>query len=226
MNKRPIAYDRDNPNSNGYFAAVLADLAYKSQAEIERELVEYGYPDTKVWFFRTTLAAGFILEWDDVIAVSFKGSSTWREWLNNANVWLKRTPYGRIHAGFYNTIQQVGPVIYRAILPGLLSGSKVVVTGHSRGGALALLFVGMLALNGFSAHSAFTFGAPKIGDQEFANNWTSDPQPVRLRWCPSWVLFPVTIISTLLFLVWALVVAPLPRLVAHRLRLGRGNKTV
>jgi hypothetical protein len=227
-NKRPIKYDaaiNSKSVANAYFAAVLASLAYKPQLVIESELRELGYPDTKVLFFRTALTSGFILEWGEVIAVSFKGSSTWREWVNNLNFWFKQTPYGRIHAGFYHTIEEVGPLVYRMILPGLLSGAKVVITGHSRGGALAILMGFMLELNGFCAHAVYTFGSPKIGDQEFANQWRQGSELLRVRRLPTVLVYLLTWVGTLclaFMLGFGMLKARLLRLIAWLYRPASG----
>lgn len=200
-----------NAPDNSYLAAVLADMAYKTQPQIESELLKYGYFLPRVWLLRTPLASAFITEWDNAIVVAFKGSSNAREWLNNLNIWLARTPYGRIHAGFYHTIKQVGPPLLELIYPGLLSGSKVIVTGHSRGGALATLFVFLLALNGFSAGGLYIFGSPKIGDGEFANNWRNDGDkiPVRHRRIPQWLIFPIAVLLNFGYVLWVFAVRPL-----------------
>jgi pimeloyl-ACP methyl ester carboxylesterase len=106
---------------------------------------------------------------------------------------------------------QIGTPLLRLILPGLLSGSKVIVTGHSRGGALATLFVFLLATNGFGFNGLYIFGSPKPGDAEFANHWRneSEAHPVRTKWMPSLVAFPITLLATLAYLLWALTVVPL-----------------
>ncbi len=219
--KRPIKFQpTDHTFNNSYCAALLAELAYKSQPEIERELVEYGYSQWKVWFLRTPLASAFVTEWDDTLVIAFKGSSTVREWLSNANVRLKRTPYGGIHAGFYNSIMQIGPPLLGLLLPGLLSGSKVIVTGHSRGGALATLFFFFLALNGFRAGGLHTFGSPKPGDSEFANHRRSESKrfPVRAIRTPSLVAVPITLLLTVALLFWKTALLPLLFRIGRRLR--------
>lgn len=206
---RQIRYDSSDPSANGnaYFAVVLAALAYKTQAEIERELTDVGYQDTKVLFFRSALATGFIIEWDNVLAVAFRGSTTWREWLNNLNFWPRYTPYGRIHAGFYNSIEYIGPIIYRMILPGLLSGSKVVLTGHSRGGALATLFYYFLLLNGYAAHAVVTFGAPVFGTNEFFDFFKGNEGNKPKVWSPISTLNAVLLyVGTLLYSIFLVIV--------------------
>lgn len=146
----------------------LCELAYKSQLEIERELPEYGYHGTDVVFFGSSLTQGFIIEFENIVAVSFRGSFTLREWLNNLKTWRKRTPYGGIHAGLYQTIQQVGPMILRIVLPRLKRGRELVVTGHSRGGALAVLFAIMVLLNGHDTNAVITYGSPMFCDSKLA----------------------------------------------------------
>jgi triacylglycerol lipase len=44
----------------------------------------------------------------------------------------------------------------------------LVVTGHSLGGALAVLAADILNAQGFLIHSVYTFGQPRVGDATFA----------------------------------------------------------
>lgn len=155
-------------------------MAYKSQPEVEEELRKIGYDDTNAMFFKSNLTAGFIVERDDVIAVSFRGSSTWREWLNNCNMWLRRTEDGRVHSGFWTTVERISPSIFEMILPRLRPGVKLVVTGHSRGGALAAFFQFIFNRHvsrnklGYYPAIVHMFGSPRFCDGEFVASMNGD----------------------------------------------------
>jgi predicted lipase len=198
-----ISFDLSNPDSpkNFRFAVCLASLAYKTQPEIEASLRKHGYSGTDVLFVRHPLLSCFILRWDDVTAIAFKGSTSWREWLNNLNVWPQATDRGRIHAGYLYTIQRFGPILYRLICSDILSCKGIVLTGHSRGGAIALLFASLLAINGHRAHSVWGFGSPMVGDKEFVSLlnvpvklYRNGPDPV--------TSFPPNINSNLAIIKW------------------------
>lgn len=185
MNDKKLSFTVEDARSSDVFCVFLASLAYKAQLEIEKELADAGYPGTNVIFFKGDLASCFIVRWDDVTAIAFKGTTTWREWLNNCNVYLEPTQFGRIHAGFKNTIQNLGPILYRIIYPDIQAGAKIVLTGHSRGGALALVFACFLALNGCRAHRVAMFGSPKVGDEEFVcrvQGKAYEPEPIPPQW--------------------------------------------
>lgn len=51
------------------------------------------------------------------------------------------------------------------------AGSRIYVTGHSLGGALATIFAAQLLREHGATHavSLYTFGAPRAGDSEFAS---------------------------------------------------------
>lgn len=81
----------------------------------------------------------------------------------------------------YATEDQEKPLAYYAIrrkLSGLLEehkNAKFVVTGHSLGGALAVLFPAILILHKQTQLmekllAVYTFGQPRIGDKEFGNS--------------------------------------------------------
>ncbi len=184
-NENQIQFDFTNPSDpkNTLFSFTFASMAYKSQPEVEEALRKIGFDDTKAMFFKSSLTAGFIVERDDVIVVSFRGSSTWREWLNNCNMWLRRTEDGRVHSGFWTTVERISPSIFEFILPRLHPGKKLFVTGHSRGGALAALFqfifnrhVSRNMLGDYPA-VVHMFGSPKFCDGEFVASMNGDTSP-------------------------------------------------
>lgn len=119
------------------------------------------------------------------VVVGFRGSANGAEWANNAHLaaWQPVSPLipGRVHPGFAHSLADVWEEIAAAIqglcqahLPELLSGYgagrsvPLCFTGHSRGGALAVL-AGLRALTTFVLPvRVVTFGAPRVGDPDFA----------------------------------------------------------
>lgn len=69
----------------------------------------------------------------------------------------------KVHDGFHRAFLQVEPDIRKAIQ--LLSDYKIYITGHSLGGALAL--VATRALNTDNMAACYTFGSPRVGSIEF-----------------------------------------------------------
>ncbi len=213
-----IKFDFTNPSDpkNALFCFTFASMAYKSQPEVKEELRKIGYDDTKAVFFKSSLTAGFIVEMDDVIAVSFRGSSTWREWLNNCNMWLRRTEDGRVHSGFWTTVERISPSIFEIILPHLRPGTKLVITGHSRGGALAAFFLFIfnrhVSCNKLGDYPAVVhmFGSPRICDGEFAasmNGETSTEKPSKTSFQKFWQSmhdFSVNVYSFIAMFIWLL----------------------
>jgi hypothetical protein len=93
------------------------------------------------------------------------------------------------------------------ILPGLLSGSKVVLTGHSRGGALACLFSYFLVINGYRPHAIYTFDSPKFGTGEFFDFFEGDgpkelKEPSPISGFFAVIMYVSTLVSTTGFLIF------------------------
>jgi hypothetical protein len=189
-----------------FFYTLLAELsgfAYSQQGEIEKKLVEIGYTGSEVVFFQTTLTAGFVIELPNVVVVVFRGSHTRREWLNNLNVYLSRTVFGRIHAGFRKTTDEIAPTLV-PIVEGMRGTGKVVfVTGHSRGGALASLFATLLLANNIET-GVVTFGSPKVGDVSFENNFRAPVEQLSdwIIYIPGPIAYVMTVVGTIGFLIW------------------------
>lgn len=121
---------------------------------------------TMEWF-------GFILESEDTIIVSFRGTKSDTDWVADALVTQKPYPFtansGNVHNGFLSIYESCRDTIMDT-LSQLSSYKTLLITGHSLGGALAVLHMLDARVNiSFSHYELYNFGAPKVGDRAFCN---------------------------------------------------------
>jgi len=118
---------------------------------------------------------------DKSIYVTFRGSSSIRNWITNLDaVKTAYTSYSecgcQVHKGFYDAEQKViGGIlteVKRLKSLSTLSGYAVKTTGHSLGAALAQLTAMDLLKAGYSV-AMYNFGQPRVGDKNFAAFATS-----------------------------------------------------
>lgn len=115
---------------------------------------------------------GFIIESEHSIVISFRGSKSNPDWIADASILQTYFPYTRIklniHSGFaaiYNSCRQQ----IMNILAVLSSSKQLFVTGHSLGGALAVLCVLDAAANtAYKDPVMYSFGSPRVGNPKFA----------------------------------------------------------
>jgi hypothetical protein len=127
-----------------------------------------GYPEGVVIAFRGTQPP--------TLASAALAKASLKDWLNNAAV--KQVPFigvsGLVHNGFAEALDSVWLALITAINARLAVGDvprKLILTGHSKGGALA-----NLAAMRLKAEPAFqnvpvevaTFAAARVGDKDFA----------------------------------------------------------
>ena len=108
-------------------------------------------------------AASEITIWHDPdtsdVTVCLRASKTLRDWAQDFLVLEHNHPaLGRIHDGFLAEASAIMPQI-----AGVCVGRRFILTGHSRGGALALVLGGLLKAQGLVASAIVTFGAPRAG---------------------------------------------------------------
>jgi triacylglycerol lipase len=143
---------------------------------------------TEISEFKTRRVSCCVGYWQSAtrasVVVAFRGSANGAEWANNAHLaeWQPVSPIiaGHVHPGFIGSLSEVWEEVAEAIqglcqmhLPDLLNGYAsgrsvpLCFTGHSRGGALAVL-AGLRALTTFVLPvRVVTFGAPRVGDPDF-----------------------------------------------------------
>ena len=135
--------------------------------------------------------AGYVWRSGDELIVAFRGTLPYsageqdtskemtfiQDWLNDANARPAADPdLGSVHSGFEQAFQAVWPALMQQISAwqkaGKLSANpKVYVTGHSKGGALAMLAAVKLKAAKLPVTEVTTFGAPRVGGADFAKRY-------------------------------------------------------
>ncbi len=105
-------------------------------------------------------------EADKVAALAFRGTqcNSWKDIKTDLKVRFHRGTNGaHVHAGFSGAFNSVKDEVQQAVTA--LSGYSLYITGHSLGGALAIIAAKELE----SDHTAacYTFGSPRVGSEEF-----------------------------------------------------------
>ncbi len=125
--------------------------------------------------------------------IVFRGRQSDLDWISDFEFWMDPVAEipnsGNVEHGFlavYRTLNGVvpGATARRAmaiVVGDIPRGTNVTVTGHSLGGALAVLHAAVLGSNGFSGVSITTFAAPMAGNRQFATTFmTLVPNSVRV----------------------------------------------
>jgi predicted lipase len=105
---------------------------------------------------------------NDTIIVAFTGTEVheWQDILTDIQFWHSKAEVGKVHTGFYKAYHKLKFPVYRAILElNKEKLRKIYWTGHSLGGALAVIFASY-----YKSGVVYTYGQPKVGDWEFSHH--------------------------------------------------------
>jgi len=128
---------------------------------------------------------GYIGRSNESIIIAFRGSATTSNWIIDFE--FTHRPYPQlpgafVHDGFYTGYLQVADIVYHAVKPLQVAypNLTVISTGHSLGGALAILNgVGMVQA-GINNVQVWDYGQPRVGNDVFAN-YSKEILPVLYR---------------------------------------------
>lgn len=156
---------------NALYLAHASDVAYLRSPEkaVEERLGLKAYP----FLSRITRTRGYLGVCSTHAVLAFRGSDpvTLPNWVTDVVVKLvERSEYdGKVHHGFAAALKRSWNRIER--LFELIDNRPLFLTGHSLGGALAVLTGCRLAKTGTQPTAIYTFGSPRIGDRNFCSGY-------------------------------------------------------
>lgn len=160
---------------NNYLMAQLCGLSYKTKAEISDQ-INLWEKNTKNLKLRLVIKdvdsfRFIVVATEDYIIVCFRGSDNFDNWLSDFNI--KMVPFNNsatrlVHKGFYDSVISMRKKLDKVINKLKTNKQNVYVTGHSLGGAQAIISSFVCSeLSEFT--NVTTFGEPKIGNLDLVD---------------------------------------------------------
>lgn len=156
---------------NAYWLSWLSIQAYR-RTDAANQLQKMGL--TKVDFVddRNTSFQAFVGSNEKYVIVSFAGTSDLVDYLTDVTFASKPEIFpgipGRVHTGFVNVLEKSWPQLLALVRSHSTSGQPIILTGHSLGGAQAVLSAARLAVLGFPVDSLYVYAVPRVGDDVYA----------------------------------------------------------
>ncbi|MFG2112808.1 lipase family protein [Streptomyces sp. NPDC048718] len=179
----PTTFDQnavDYTLPHAYSLARASDLAYKDDATIDAQAHDWGFDTVRHHQTRFTPpfplqdTQAYTMAGDRMIVTAFRGTepAQLRDWLTDSTTppWPGPARTGFVHYGFAEALESVYPDIAETIADLRTNGQSVWFTGHSLGGALAMLVAARLDLEDphLAADGVYTFGQPRTCDRLLA----------------------------------------------------------
>ena len=115
----------------------------------------------------------------DGIVIAFRGTvfTSITDWINDLLVKMIPVPgiTGKVHDGFNNAVAAIFKPLALTIkkLRAANPNAPIYLTGHSKGGGMALIAASYLAANGIAVKALYLFAPPLPGDTTFANKFNT-----------------------------------------------------
>lgn len=162
-----FAYDKTGCSAPNYTPDCRFAWKWRSVHEPMSDWLRFSCPGTdaqSLFCFRESDKTAFLV---------FRGSESWKDLLADVSVFKRRPKFlqdseCKVHAGFLNQFKACSDKVveYLARHP---DRSRTIVTGHSLGGAIAMICSVFVARgSGEKPVQCVTFGSPRVGDRAFA----------------------------------------------------------
>jgi Lipase (class 3) len=150
---------------------------------------DVGFVDAPATFVGRTINAALVGTTNTEIVVAFRGTepintTDWDDFIESVEDWVQdgeadlvSKPYapGLVHRGFSDSLETLWSGVSAAVSQKLAAKTlPVVVTGHSKGGALATLAA--IRMRGESVATplgVYTYGSPRVGDTPFSTSFNA-----------------------------------------------------
>ena len=153
--------------STALSTALASHLVYERESEIKEACGPNGWKLPVCEFVERANTECFVAGDSNIALVAFRGTEKKLcDWMIDLNAVGTNRPYGRVHRGFWFAFESVARLLEDEISK--LGTSKLVLTGHSLGGALALVAAAeWLHAGKYEIQSMYTYGQPAVGKIAF-----------------------------------------------------------
>jgi triacylglycerol lipase len=163
----PIVLRADaGPLVNAYHLARIARAAYSEDPALAHAGLWGAFPTVAT--FRAVRIFGVAAGNAEEVVVAFRGTHEDREWVEALAYGQTRWAAGRAHTGCTRLVDAVWTQLLAALYDTGAASRRLWLTGHSIGGAAALLAALRLEHEGFDVHAVTTFGTPAVMDRAAA----------------------------------------------------------
>ena len=154
-------------------SARLAAVAYQSEDDVRQVLQKTGYHLSEYTVI-PQIELGYFIATDDTSrqqVVVLRGTSNAENALVDVSASMVKDPASGLllHEGFAHSAYQV----FQQIRGKLNRAYRINTTGHSLGGAVALILAKYLDIDGFKIGTVITFGQPKVTNFEGAKAFSN-----------------------------------------------------
>lgn len=172
MNWKAAAFDPENARILGE----AAEIAYKDADAVEK-IVEETWEMELLEFFDTNDTQAFLARTkkdDGGMILAFRGTESLRDWMTDIDITQVNGPGGKVHDGFNSALNSVWRKLWK-VLNESRGHRSLWITGHSLGAALATLATAKMRLEKeHPINGLYTFGSPRVGNDEFARNFDNN----------------------------------------------------
>ena len=173
--------------------ARLADAVYTKVEEgtkpdeetIKKNLVNVpnlGRGVKKVFGYDKNSAQGMIVSHSTHIAVVFRGTDEWRDWLDNIDALRTKHLFGDFHQGFVASTLDIWKEMNNQIKTLQKQQRRPVwFAGHSLGGAMATVAAANFIYDDRPFYGAYTFGQPRCMDRDSSRIFNAEAKGLFYR---------------------------------------------
>ena len=147
--------------------ATISEIAYLPPVDAKKIYGDMGF--TEFMPIVSGSMIGYVISNEDVTVVAFRGTdfNEVSDWIANLGRSATDTPHGQIHTGFYDAYMSMKPQVM-ALLKARKS-KYLWITGHSLGGALALVCAyDLIESEKMEINGLITFGQPMVARKPLA----------------------------------------------------------
>lgn len=154
--------------------AELSMISYLSEKEVECIVDQLNFNDVHFHDRDGAQAYSFISDTDHVIACRGTEPNQWNDIKADLNaLTVIAETIGRVHRGFKQEVDDLWPLLELALAD---NSKKLWFTGHSLGGAMAVICAGRCLLSHINSNprQIYTYGSPRVGNKRYISHVSLD----------------------------------------------------